>query len=189
MYIKNTPPSISWDGKLSGESHYAFDANENVTGQFISGALMLPADMRGELNASASTSNIFFQLAPHSEVSMSLDVVMNLYATPGSLTKGSAQVVHWARADGEELNQASVSGSVGLWNDSFTDSVDRAETLTLGFVNSSDQWMYGSFGFNLRAVFSQGVVTAVPEAPAPAMLAAGVGLLGLWGRRRSRARS
>ncbi len=32
LYIKNTPPSISWDGKLSGESHYAFDANENVTG-------------------------------------------------------------------------------------------------------------------------------------------------------------
>lgn len=186
--IRSKPPSIIWEDRLSAESRYAFDANENVTGHFVSGALTIPGDMQGRVDTSAGSANIFFELAPYSEVTMSLDVLMQMYTPHGSEATGSAFVRQWAQADGEDLVAATVSGSVGLWQGSFTELVDRAETLSIGIANTSDQWMYGAFGFDVRANIAQGVVTAVPEAPVPAMLAGGLGLLGVLGRRRTCAR-
>lgn len=135
-----------------------------------------------------------FEFSGHTQVSLLLDVHIAMQAgfTPeqsGSVWLGflggaswGPPKDNWSRRDADEAY-----GDVGtsIFGD-FVPTFNRDQTVSLTFTNDSDYAALGDFTIELESN-AHALASPVPEAPAPAMLALGVGMLGLFKRRRKAA--
>lgn len=138
----------------------------------------------------------FFAFSPNTRVSLGLDVDIAMQAVPLSAPEQGGAV--WAyllakatwgppRDRWERRDIKEIYGDVGLYSGEFRPSFERNETLWLSFENETDYAATGEFTVQLESS-SYALASPVPEASTPAMFALGAGLLGLLGRRRTRAR-
>lgn len=139
-----------------------------------------------------------FEFSANTRLSLVLDVRTAMQALPlstreqgGWVFTGFTAGATWGppKDSWERFDSWEVSGEVGLYplSTAYTTRLNREDTLWLTFDNDSDYAAWGDFRIQMgTASFSNAL--PVPEAPAPAMLALGLALLGLMGRRRARER-
>jgi hypothetical protein len=143
--------------------------------------------------AGAHLSPWFFQLAPHTSITFSVDVAVDLALTEGDAATefGGADALislYYRTAGGLWSAPISdgVGGRIGIGEDGvFVPSVNVARTATVSWSNDSDGWIEGQM-FYETGVLGQvryGPPLPVPEPQSWAMLAAGLGLLAMKKRR------
>lgn len=135
----------------------------------------------------------YFEFSPHTQVSLALDVRIAMQAVPlpEPEQSGHAEVAffagatwgpprdRWERRDLDYTDAVIGLDALGQFHSEY----DKDTTLRLTFVNDSDFAAVGDFRIQL-STSAHAMAAPVPEAPAPAMLALGAGLLGVLGRRR-----
>jgi len=135
----------------------------------------------------------YFEFSPNTRLSLALDIDIAMRAGPSPQPEQGGTV--WAVFRGgatwgppkdswERPDYDDVYGDVGLYNGSFRTDFDRNQTLWLSFENDSAYAAYGDYQILLESS-SYALAAPVPEAPAPAMLLFGAGVLGWVGRRRA----
>jgi hypothetical protein len=133
----------------------------------------------------------YFDFSPHTRVSIGLDVHTAMAAAPGAGQTGSVWVGFLATAEWgppkdrlPRRDSDEAYGDVGYLFDHYTPQFNRDQTLWLTFENDSDYAGSGEFAIQMASsAHADALPAPVPEAPAPLMLAVGVALLGLAGRR------
>jgi hypothetical protein len=148
--------------------------------------------------ASASLSPWFFQLAPHTSITFSLDAAVDLALLEGDAATedGLAQVYLgtyyrtasglWSMPIGD-----SVGGRVGFDDDGvLVPSVDAARTLMVGWSNDTDGWVEGQVFYSSTVLgnVQYGPPLPVPEPQSWAMLLAGAGVLAIRRKKTPRGR-
>ena len=137
--------------------------------------------------------NFTFSAYTHVSLLIDADIAMLASAAPQQIQYGTAWIAflanatwgpprdRWTRYDSEDDARYVGLDPLGTYRT----EVNRQLTLPLMFTNDTDYAASGEF----RVIAESGSYTMaspVPEAPAPAMLACGIALLGLMGRRRGR---
>lgn len=179
-----------------GEAPWFTWSNADLSPLSVSSSVT-PSESAQYMQDNAERTGLF-EFSANTRLALALDVRTAMQALPlstreqgGWVFTGFTAGATWGppKDSWERFDSREVSADVGLYPLStvYTTRLNREDTLWLTFENDSDYAAWGDFRIQMgTASFSNAL--PVPEAPAPAMLALGIGLLGLLGRRHIRAR-
>jgi len=139
-----------------------------------------------------------FEFSANTRLALVLDVRTDMQALPLLTREQGGWAVTSFRAEASwgppensltHYDAWTVDGDIGLYplSNAYTTRLNREDRMWLTLENDSVYSARGEFEINLGTA-SYSNALPVPEAPAPAMLALGIGLLGLLKRRRAGAR-
>jgi hypothetical protein len=126
-----------------------------------------------------------FELAPHSSMTVDLDIGMDMMSGLDSLSFQYGYgigTLYGVLGEGMPQLSDQWSGAVGSGSPGL--ALSEHHGLSLSFSNDGDAWMSGSFGWTVDSVASIYVAVPVPEPGAWLMYLAGAVLLAGAGRRR-----